>query len=85
MRTMTPTTFVVLLVSLLTVRAGVAHAAPIFSIGNGTPGTEFFIQGQSFTPSVAGNDGAGTPSAGEGGAVRLLAGSPRCGASPPGE
>jgi len=56
----------------LTVGGGVASGSPIYSIGNSTPGTQFFIQGQSFTPSVAGNDGSGVPMAGADGTVRLL-------------
>ena len=37
---------------------GAAQAAP-FSIGNLAPTTAFFVQGQSFTPSVQGNGGSG--------------------------
>jgi hypothetical protein len=38
--------------------AASAQAAP-FTIGNLAPSTAFFVQGQSFTPSVAGNGGSG--------------------------
>lgn len=39
------------------------HAISTFSIGNATPSTIFFIQGQSFTPSIQGNDSLGVPTA----------------------
>jgi hypothetical protein len=42
---------------------GASRANADYSIGNATPGTLFFVQGQSFTPSVQGNAGIGTPSA----------------------
>jgi hypothetical protein len=44
--------------------APAAHADVIYSIGNEVPhliSDTFFIQGQSFTPSVQGNRGSGTP------------------------
>ena len=40
------------------------YAAEVYTIGNSVPLTPqgtFFIQGQSFTPSVTGNNGSGTP------------------------
>src|SRR5262249_41776102 len=43
----------------------------VYSIGNETPSTFFFIQGQSFTPSVQGNRGVGTPTASPAGTVFL--------------
>ncbi len=48
------------------------HAdASSFTIGNAPATTLYFIQGQSFVPSVQGNDGLGTPAAGPGGTVLL--------------
>ena len=43
----------------------------IYSIGNSTSATSFFIQGQSFTPSIQGNRGVGTPTASPAGTVFL--------------
>jgi hypothetical protein len=43
----------------------------MYSIGNNTPSTPFFIQGQSFTPSIQGNRGVGTPTASPAGTVFL--------------
>lgn len=40
---------------------GVFDVEPDVTIGNATPGTQFFVQGQSFTPSVQGNEGTGVP------------------------
>ena len=45
-------------------------AAAAFTIGNPTPDSVFFVQGQSFTPSVPGNLGSGTAPAS--GIVRLV-------------
>ena len=59
MRTIPRTLAPVLLALTATVMlGGAAHAAP-FTIGNLTPGSVFFVQGQSFTPSLQGNAGAG--------------------------
>lgn len=46
-------------------------ASPIYGIGNATPSTIFYVQGQSFTPSIAGNDGSGTPMARPDGSIFL--------------
>lgn len=51
--------------------ASPARADVMYSIGNNTPPTLFFIQGQSFTPSVQGNRGVGTPTASPAGTVFL--------------
>lgn len=46
-------------------------ASPLYEIGNATPSTIYYVQGQSFTPSIAGNDGSGTPTARPDGSVLL--------------
>jgi hypothetical protein len=51
--------------------ASPACADLMYSIGNNTPPTMFFIQGQSFTPSIQGNRGVGTPTASPAGTVFL--------------
>jgi hypothetical protein len=51
-----------------------AQAGPVYSIGNQVPhqtSDTFFIQGQSFTPSVQGDRGSGTPTASPSGTVLL--------------
>ena len=67
--------------------AGSHATADSFSIGNVLPAvppatvpTAFFVQGQSFTPSIQGNDGSGTAPAspvGEGIAISRIAVSSR--------
>lgn len=46
-------------------------ASQIFGIGNATPWTVYYVQGESFTPSIAGNGGLGTPLARPDGSVLL--------------
>src|SRR5690242_5284158 len=59
-------------VSLLALSFGSpVKASPIYGIGNATPSTIYYVQGQSFTPSLAGNGGSGTPRSGPDGAVSL--------------
>jgi hypothetical protein len=50
---------------------GAPPAGAAFSIGNNTPSTFFFIQGQSFTPAVQGNRGVGVPAPSPAGTVFL--------------
>jgi hypothetical protein len=45
--------------------------AGTYSIGNAQPTTVFFVEGESFTPSVQGNAGTGTPIASPSGTVLL--------------
>jgi hypothetical protein len=52
--------------TVLLLIAGSAHANVYYSIGNSQPSSEYFVQGESFTPSVQGNDGSGTPSSAAG-------------------
>jgi hypothetical protein len=52
-------------IAVLLLTVGSAHATT-FTIGNAQPATVFFVQGQSFTPSVQGNNGTGTPTSASG-------------------
>ncbi len=40
---------------------GACMQANAFTVGNSTPTSVYFVQGQSFTPAVSGNAGSGTP------------------------
>lgn len=40
---------------------GTSIQSSAFTVGNATPGSVFFVQGQSFTPAVSGNAGSGAP------------------------
>jgi hypothetical protein len=50
---------------------GPVKASQIFVIGNSTPSTIYYVQGQSFKPSIAGNAGLGTPVARPDGSILL--------------
>jgi hypothetical protein len=60
--------------ALLSVCLGLAaySSASAFSVGNATPASVYFVQGQSFTPADLGNAGSGTPHADSAGNAHLV-------------